>query len=132
MSIYIDTSALLAILDADDINHSRAKKHWGSLIVSDEILQTSNYVLLEASAIIQSRMGIEAVRAFQTNVYPVLMIEWITQAAHDAAMASLLLAGRRRLSLVDCTSFDIMHQWGIAKVFSFDKHFTEQGFECIP
>ena len=47
---------------------------------------------------------------------------------HDKA---LLTADRRHLSIVDCTSFEIMRKQGIEKVFCFDKHFKEQGFDPI-
>jgi predicted nucleic acid-binding protein len=45
------------------------------------------------------------------------------------ALVSLLAAGRKKLSLVDCVSFGIMREAGIRKAFAFDRHFTEQGFE---
>jgi predicted nucleic acid-binding protein len=40
----------------------------------------------------------------------------------------LLAANRLNLSLVDCTSFEIMRQTRLEKVFTFDPHFSEQGF----
>jgi predicted nucleic acid-binding protein len=39
--------------------------------------------------------------------------------------------GRRKLSLVDSTSFVIMRQDKMKKVFGYDKHFTEKGFENL-
>jgi predicted nucleic acid-binding protein len=39
--------------------------------------------------------------------------------------------GRRKLSLADDTSFVIMRQDKMEKVFGYDKHFTEQGFEIL-
>ncbi len=47
-------------------------------------------------------------------------------------MATLLIAARRQLSLVDCASFDAMRRLGITTVFTFDKHFAEQGFAQVP
>ena len=41
------------------------------------------------------------------------------------AVAALLAANCRQLSLVDCTSFQAMRQLGIATVFTFDAHFVE-------
>lgn len=45
---------------------------------------------------------------------------------------ALLAASRRKLSLVDCVSFEIMRTLGIKTVFAFDLHFAEQGFKSIP
>ena len=38
MSIFVDTSAFLAILDADDAEHPRAKRTWEHLITHDEVM----------------------------------------------------------------------------------------------
>jgi len=130
--IFIDTSAFLAILKSDDINHQKAKKKWKEVIENQEILICSNYVLLETFALIQNRSGMKAVRIFQEAIVPLLNIEWINESIHNTGTASLLTANRRELSLVDCISFKIMRKKGINKVFTFDKHFEEQGFECIP
>ena len=127
----MDTSAFLAVLDADDTEHERAKKMWERLITNDELMICSNYVLVETFALVQSRLGMEAVRAFQEDVCPLLRIEWIDESYHHAGVSSVLSASRRGLSLVDCVSFDVMRRLGITKVFCFDIHFKEQGFESI-
>lgn len=131
MSIFVDTSAFLAVLDADDIEHERAKKTWEYLITNNELIICSNYVLIETFALVQHRLGIEAVRAFQKYVYPLLNIEWIGESDHRAGVAAVLAASRRKLSLVDCVSFDVMRRLGVNRIFCFDPHFEEQGFESI-
>ena len=132
MSIFIDTSAFLAILNPDDKNHQEAKKRWEELLLQDEKLVCSNYVLVETMALIQNRFGMEALRAFQEDVVPILAIKWVDEFTHQAGITSMLTANRRKLSFVDCVSFDIMRQLGIKRAFAFDRHFEEQGFECIP
>jgi predicted nucleic acid-binding protein len=132
MSVFVDTSAFLAVLDLDDSNHARAAKLWSSAIASGERWITSNYVLVETLALIQHRLGIEAVREFSRDTAPILDIRWIGAKEHEAALAMLLSAGRRKLSLVDCTSFELLRSLGIRRAFAFDRHFREQGFDCIP
>jgi predicted nucleic acid-binding protein len=51
---------------------------------------------------------------------------------HTAGVSSVLAAGRRGLSLVDCVSFATMRNLGIGDVFAFDEHFAQQGFTCVP
>jgi predicted nucleic acid-binding protein len=46
--------------------------------------------------------------------------------------SALLTANRRQLSLVDCVSFEMMRRLGIKTAFTYDRHFSEQGFECLP
>lgn len=51
---------------------------------------------------------------------------------HGVAVTALLTAGKRQLSLVDCSSFEAMRRLGITSAFAFDRHFAEQGFEQVP
>jgi len=48
------------------------------------------------------------------------------------AVSGVLAADGRRLSLVDCTSLETMRHLELHKVFSFDRHFSEQGFTTVP
>ena len=131
MTVFFDTSAFLAILNKDDANHQSAKRLWGELIYSENVLITNNYVTVESLALIQRRLGMESVRVFQEDVLPLINIEWIDKAMHEAGISALLTAARKKLSLVDCVSFEVMRNLGIKKVFAFDPHFEEQGFEVV-
>jgi predicted nucleic acid-binding protein len=130
--VFVDTSALYALLDADDSGHAAVQSAWTEILQSDTFLVTSNYILVESSAILQNRIGSEAVRVFQEDIVPLLDVRWIAEAMHQAAASALLVAGRRKLSLVDCVSFEVMRQGGIRTAFTLDSHFNEQGFEIIP
>lgn len=131
MRVFVDTSAFLAIMDVDEQNHPVAKGLWGQLIGENEVLICTNYVLLETLALIQRRFGVVLVKAFQDNVVPLLNIEWVDEALHQAGVAALLTANRRHLSLVDCISFETARRLSIDTVFAFDQHFVEQGFTCL-
>jgi uncharacterized protein len=132
MSVFIDTSGLLAVLDADDFAHPRAKAAWLKLLSSDTPLITSNYVIIETFALLQNRLGMEAVRLFREDIVPVIDIKWVDEVVHHAATSALLAASRRKLSLVDCVSFEIMRRYGSKTALTLDAHFREQGFGCMP
>lgn len=132
MSVFIDTSAFYAVFDADDEEHPRAREVWKDLVSVGGPLFTSNYVLVETLALLQSRLGIEAVRAFDDAVAPLLRTLWIDGEVHREAVAAVLTAGRRRLSLVDCSSFVLIRRHGLDSAFAFDGHFSEQGFLTVP
>jgi predicted nucleic acid-binding protein len=132
MSVFLDTSAIVAVIDRTDANHAKADRFWRSVLAGEEPLVTSNYVIVETFALVQHRIGLEAVRDLTRDVLPVLTIRWLGEEQHVAATAAVLAAGRRRLSLVDCTSFEVMKDLGIRRCFAFDPHFREQGFECLP
>ncbi|MBL7202546.1 MAG: PIN domain-containing protein [Anaerolineae bacterium] len=132
MSVFVDTSALFAVLDVDDQNHRSAERAWAELVNQRASLVSTNYVLLETFALVQQRLGTVAVRAFQEDVVPVLRVEWVTETQHTTGVTALLTASSRRLSLVDCVSFATMRRLGIKTAFVFDRHFSEQGFVCVP
>ncbi len=95
MTVFVDTSALYAVLD------------------------------------LQNRLGLAALRTFHEDIAPLLRVDWIGEAPHQAAIGSVLAAGRKKLSTVDCVSFESMRQHGVRHVFCYDRHFREQGFETI-
>ena len=131
MRIFIDTSAFYALLDRDDANNQKAAKAWTTLLGAEHTLVTSNYILVEALALMQNRLGLEAVRGFQEDILPLITIEFVSQEMHRSGIAALLSASRRSLSLVDCVSFEFMRSSGIKTVFAFDTQFREQGFTVL-
>ncbi len=131
MSVFVDTSALLAVLDADDSHHVAASARWTELLEADERLDTTNYVLVETHALVQSRLGMTAVRTLIDDIVPALHVHWIGEDEHATSVAALLTASRRLLSLVDCASFEVMRRRGLGRVFAYDRHFGEQGFEVL-
>jgi predicted nucleic acid-binding protein len=131
VTVFVDTSALLAVADRADTNHPQAKTAWEKLLESEARLVTTNYVLVETSALVQHRFSIEALRAFVHEVLPALEIEWVAADDHAAALAAVLASDRRHLSLVDCTSFEVMRRLGISRAFAFDRHFAELGFHLL-
>ena len=130
--IFIDTSALLAILDADDDHHGSAAQEWERLILGSERLVCTNYILVETFALVQRRLGMDAVRKLSEDILPVLIIVWMDADSHATSVAALLIAGRRGLSLVDCASFETMRRLGLDTAFAFDRHFSEQEFHTLP
>ncbi len=132
MTIFLDTSGLIAVMDRDEANHAAAAQVWRDILTSSETLITTNYVLLETMALAQNRLGIASLKLLHEDIVPALRIEWIDRTVHNAAMAALLSASRRKLSLVDCVSLEVMRLLGVTTVFAFDKHFNEQGFSSMP
>jgi predicted nucleic acid-binding protein len=116
----------------DDGNHAEAAAAWGSLRDTNYEVVTTNYVLVEAIALVQRRLGIEALRAFESRISAVPSIHWVDEPLHRQATAVLMATPRRHLSLVDLVSFATMRRLGIDTAFTFDAHFSEQGFRVIP
>jgi predicted nucleic acid-binding protein len=132
MTVFVDTSGLCAVLDADDERHPSARATWVDLLENQSVLQTDNYVLVETLALLQSRLGMPAVNRFTTDILPVLNVFWVDEGVHRSAHHALLVSARRRLSLVDCVSFEVMRRLHLNTAFCFDPHFAEQGFRVLP
>jgi predicted nucleic acid-binding protein len=131
MTTYVDTSAFVAVLNRSDENHDAARRIWKELLSEQDQLLTTSYVLVETIAVVQRRLGMEAARAFQESIVPLLRIEWVDAMLHRAGVSAVLTANRRDLSLVDCVSFAVMRQLGLSQAFAFDAHFGEQGFQVL-
>jgi predicted nucleic acid-binding protein len=132
MTVFIDTSALYALLDRSDANHKSAVSVWVDFLKSDERLITSNYVIVESFSLTQSRLGIAAVRLLDEDIMPVINVHFVNREIHHSSISAVLSAGRHNLSLVDCVSFEMMRTLGIKTAFTFDFHFKEQGFVILP
>ena len=132
MTIYVDTSAFLSVLDADDGFHAAATETWKDLLNSEATLLVTNYILLETVSLVQHRLGVRAARSFHEDIVPLLQVVWLDETAHNAGIAHMLAAGRRHLSLVDCASFHVMRRLGLRTAFTLDRHFAREGFQCIP
>ena len=129
---FLDTSALYALFDRAQEENRLVTSAWGGLVSSDAPLVTSNYVLVELTALLQRRLGLEAVEALADFVLPFLDVIWIDQDTHGRALSILQATRRRDLSLVDCSSFALMRGRGIRRAFALDGRFAEQGFDCLP
>jgi uncharacterized protein len=130
--VFVDTSALYAVLDADDDNHSAAASAMERLLDelehSDVDVVTHGSVLVEAAALVQRRLGMPATRVLLADLVPLMTVAWVDAELHGRATTALLAAGRRDVSLVDWTSFTLMRERAIQLAFAFDDDFAEQGF----
>ncbi len=132
MVIFVDTSAIYALLSAGDVNHGAAKAQWLRWVDSSIKFVVTNYILLETSALVQRRLGMRSFRQFHDLLLPTMSVFWISEKIHRQAVQMLLAADRRELSLVDCTSFVVMNELSIQMAFTFDRHFVQAGFVVVP
>jgi uncharacterized protein len=129
--IFVDSSAFIALLDADEEKHVDALAQWQAPLDNDEVLLTNNYVLVEMLALLHRRGGMAVVHRFIEDIVPLVSIEWIQPSLHNAAITGLMMSGRSGPNIVDCASFAVMHQLGISQVFTYDRHFEELGFTVL-
>ena len=129
MSVFVDTSALYALLDADDANHVRARKAFEGL--REVELRTHAYVVVESMALVSRRLGRVATDDLIDSLLPVIEVEPVDAALHSLALAAFREAGAPGISFVDRTSFAYMRLRGIETAFAFDADFARAGFEVV-
>lgn len=133
MRVFVDTPALLAVLDKDDENHSGAAYVWERLLERRVVrLVTTDYVLHETGLLARRYLGPEAVRTLYRDIVPVLEVLWVDEVLHRAAVEAFLASHHKNASLVDYVSFAAMRQQGISVVFSPDPRFEKEGFQRVP
>ncbi len=132
MSTFVDTSALYALLVNTEDGHTAVAGAFRELAESGRRLVTSNYVLLETTALLQHRFGLAAVRDLERRVVPLLHVVWLTEPLHRRSIERLFRVDRRGLSLVDCSSFTLMDAEGIREVLALDSDFRREGYRLLP
>lgn len=132
MSVFVDTSALYALLVATEEGHMQVAASFRHLAESDRRLTTTNYVVVETSALLQHRFGLDAVRDLNERVVPLLEVRWIDEPTHRRAVERLFRTDRRQLSLVDCCSFVVMDAQGINEALALDPDFEGAGYRLFP
>ena len=130
-SVFVDTSAVLALLNPHDQAHERARRGFSALEGEEAALVTSSFVLVETYALVGRRLGSEAVRNFREAFAPLLEVVWVGSELHEGGLDLLLDRQIRDLSLVDAVSFLVIRQRQIERVFVFDRHFEEEGFGLV-
>lgn len=126
--VFLDTSGVLAYLDASDQEHPLAAQSIRQVVEWGSPLVMTDYVRLESWALIQRRMGLAMLETFRNAVLPRCEVEVVGQEGFARVSGQCLVAQRRTLSLVDVASFDCMRRRGLKRALAFDAHFEEQGF----
>jgi predicted nucleic acid-binding protein len=128
--IFVDTSAFYALADRADARHREAVELFDAILSKREILLTHNYVLLEAMALLQHRLGTAACLKLARSAAS-FDIVWVDRALHENAVRRLERAGKRRVSLVDHVSFLVMRERSVDQAFAFDPDFETEGFRLV-
>ncbi len=131
MSTFVDTSALLALVNVGDEHHVEAAATFAAFDDS-EVLVTTNYVVVETVALVQRRLGLAVLATLRHDLLDALEVHWVDPVVHEAALDTLETGGRRGISFVDHTSFGFMSQTKVRAAFAFDDDFGEAGFTVVP
>lgn len=128
--IFLDTSAIYAMADREDPRHELAKERFQELLDAGEEILTHNYVLVEAIALIQRRLGVEAALKLARDCRA-FGVEWVDEATHQEVVRRMARLGKPHVSFVDQVSFLVMRRRGVRLALAFDPDFEDEGFEVF-
>jgi predicted nucleic acid-binding protein len=130
--VFADTSGWAAAFVPTDSFHPKARTFIRGWQASKTRIVTTNYVLVELAALLTSPLRISHIRRVQI-IDTIRSASWVNIIHIDPALdadAWTLLKARpdKDWSLVDCASFAVMADRGIAEALTSDHHFEQAGF----
>ncbi|MBM3238180.1 type II toxin-antitoxin system VapC family toxin [Candidatus Poribacteria bacterium] len=126
-TIFVDSGAFLALLDADDSNHAKAVKLLEKIEREGYPTITTNFVVAEAHALILSNLGANVAREWLTELS--IPIWQVDKSEEDSAKEIIFKFKDKEYSLTDAISFVVMKKIGTKKAFAFDRHFKQFGYQ---
>lgn len=128
--VFVDTSALLTLLDRSDSRHEAARTCLQGL--ADAELVTHWYVVAESLAVVRRRFGVDGAITLLDEILPALEVLPVDASAHTAAIGRYRGSLPSGTSFVDNVSFELMAREGIETAFAFDIDFVSAGVNVIP
>jgi uncharacterized protein len=133
-SVFVDTSAFVALRNEKEVEHAKARTALSQLIEEGALLFTSNYVFAETYTALMVRIGrgeaIEWGRRFRAG--ETIDLVRVDEDVEENAWAILEDHRDKRWSYVDATSFALIERDGMSEAFAFDSHFTQRGLRVLP
>ncbi len=132
--IFIDTSGLYALRNESDKFHNKSIEIYQRIGNSGEAnLIITNFILCEFINLINMRKNhkyaIKCLDFIQKSSF--IHTDRINPSTEKNAINIFKQNSDKNYSYTDCTSFAYMKVNNIKKVFAFDQHFKQFGFELI-
>jgi len=132
-SLFLDTNGWLALLHAGDARHQEADGKWRELIRQGYHVVLTDWIVAETgNGSSRSRDRRSVAAAAQATISD-SRVELVV-VNEELLGRSLESFGRHQdkfWGLVDCASFIVMQERGIADAFTSDQHFEQAGFRCL-
>ena len=122
---FVDSSAIVTLVDADDASHAAAVEAYQSLVDDGYRLFTTNHVLDEAFELLTVGVGAVVARQWlRDNRLPIYFVD-----ETDLAAATKLIAardGNSPITLTDALSMVVMERLSVADAFAVDPAFLAE------
>ncbi len=128
--ILVDTSAILALLDADDPRQELVRAAFEDHV--DDELVTHGYVVAESLAVVRRRLGVAGVTALLDDVLPAIEVLAVDTELHHQAQRSYRAALPTGVSFIDQVSLALMDRELITTALVLDADFHRRDVTVIP
>lgn len=124
-SVLWDSSAILALLDADDADHQRAVAVARQIALERRPSFITNYIEVEAHALLLRKLG----RALAREWLLTASLPVVRALPDEEQRAKEILAKHadKDWTLCDAISFAVLDARRIRRAFTFDHHFQQYG-----
>ena len=129
--VIVDTSALVALHISTDEFHDKAQAEYNRLTESGESLWITSYALVETLALMDRRLGFEAVQEFEEWRAFHVQVLWVDRRVHSESLRLYISNRGRGMNFVDC-SVAVAARDMDAPIFTFDSDFTNRGLTVVP
>lgn|SRR2546423_12317443 len=133
-TLLLDAGYVIALEASDDQHHRAAAQHWRKLLKSPPQFVTTSYVFDEVVTFFNRRGRHQKAVEVGSNLIQAGSIELIhvDEGLFYEGWEFFQKHRDKAYSLTDCISFIVMKQRGIKSALTFDKHFTQAGFDKLP
>lgn len=129
MIALVDSSAVLALLNANDRWHARAVETLEELVARGAALVTTNFLVAECHALLVAGLGSPIAREW------LLSLDWnVVRVSYGDEQRATEIISRFRdesFSYTDATSFAVFERCGLDRAFTFDRHFVQYGIPVV-
>ncbi|MDO8690606.1 MAG: PIN domain-containing protein [Dehalococcoidia bacterium] len=130
--VFFDSGAYLALLDAQDENHTAAVDLLNQLADARYRPFTTNAVVFESYSLVLSALGRDHAFRFLAGLESGnTVIVRVGPSDEQLAKEILHKYDDKEFSFVDALSFVVMERLRIPVAFAFDRHFTQYGLTIL-
>lgn len=131
--LFLDTAYAIALITPNDVFHARASQFAERLAITGPRVVTTRAVLLEiGSALARQRYRAAAVRLLRVlEADPQFDVIALSGELYSRVFHLYSTRPDKEWGLVDCLSFTVMWERGIADALTSDEHFQQAGFRAL-
>jgi predicted nucleic acid-binding protein len=131
--VFLDTNALIALLNRADQLHQSAAAAWEALLRNRRPVVVTDWIFAETGNGMAKTNGRQETARFLKGLASSSLCEvvFVTDGLLDEALSRFHDRTDKSWGLVDCASMVVMERRGIRDAFTNDHHFEQAGFTCL-